>query len=115
MTDDPRSAKFSELFLGLVVSFQVGALQHLGKLVNPHTGKSERNLEAAAASIDMLDMLAEKTRGNLTADESRLLGETLSLLKLNYVEEANKPAPEKPAETPPPPAPEGEKPPDQAR
>ncbi len=92
--DETKSQKYSELFMGLVVSFQLGALQHLGKLINPETGKAERHLDAAAASIDMLDMLAEKTRGNLKPEELQTLNETLSLLKLNFVEEANKPAPE---------------------
>ena len=84
--------KHSELFMGLVVSFQVSALQYLGKLIDPHTGKSERNLEAAASSIDMLDMLAQKTRGNLQPEEERFLKEIVSHLKLNYVEETSRPA-----------------------
>jgi len=87
-----QTDKYSELFLGLVVSFQVSTLQYLGKLVSPHTGKTERNLEGAASTIDMLDMLAQKTRGNLKPEEERFLNETISHLKLNYVEEANKPA-----------------------
>jgi hypothetical protein len=87
------SEKFDELFMGLVVSFQVSALQYLGKLVNPHTGKSERSLEGASAAIDMLDMLAAKTRGKLKAEEEKFLNETISHLKLNYVEESAKPPP----------------------
>jgi len=93
--------KHSELFMGLVVSFQVSALQYLGKLVSPHTGKSERNLEAAASSIDMLDMLARKTSGNLQPEEERFLKETISHLKLNYVEEASRPPAPEPPEIPP--------------
>jgi hypothetical protein len=99
----PRD-KASELFMGLVASLQISALQSLGKLLNPLTGKVESDLPGAAASIDMLDMLAEKTRGNLKEEESRLLTETISLLKLNYVEEVNRPAPTPPA--PPASAPE---------
>jgi hypothetical protein len=85
--------KHSELFMGLVVSFQVSALQYMGKLVNPMTGQSERDLAAAAASIDMLDMLHAKTKGNLTPEEAKVMEETLSHLRLNYVAEVNRPAP----------------------
>ena len=101
MTADTAD-KYSDLFMGLVVSFQVSALQYLGKLVSPHTGKSERNLEAAASSIDMLDMLAQKTRGNLKPEEEHFLKETISHLKLNYVEETSKPTEsESPEQSPP--------------
>ena len=104
MNDEPRD-KQTELFMGLIISFQVSALQYMGKLVNPMTGKSERDLQGASSSIDMLDMLAAKTKGNLTSDESKMLEETLSHLKLNYVAEASKPSPppeEQQPETPEP-------------
>ena len=91
MTEEDRSQKHSNLFLELTASFQLSALQGLGKLVDPRTGKAEVNLEGAAASIDMLDMLEAKTKGNLTTEESSYLNQTLSLLKLNYIEELNKP------------------------
>ena len=100
--ENQTNDKNSELFMGLMVSFQVSALQFMGKLVNPVTGKSESDLAGAAASIDMLDMLAVKTRGNLTADETKMLEEILSHLKLNYVAELNKPS-APPAEQPAPP------------
>ncbi len=96
MTENDRSQKHSTLFMELAASFQLSALQGLGKLVDPRTGKAEVNLEGAAASIDMLDMLAAKTRGNLNAEESSYLNQTLSFLKLNYVEELNKPKKETP-------------------
>jgi len=96
MTENDRSQKHSTLFMELAASFQLSALQGLGKLVDPKTGKAEVNLEGAAASIDMLDMLAAKTKGNLSAEESSYLNQTLSLLKLNYVEELNKPKRETP-------------------
>lgn len=99
MTKNDRSSKHTILFMELVASFQLSALQCLGKLVDSRTGKSDVNLNGAAASIDMLDMLTEKTRGNLSPDEAKFLKQTISHLKLNYVEEINKPKSE---ETPPP-------------
>ena len=84
----------SELFQGLVVSLAAATMQHLGKTLNPATKKIEKNLEAAQATIDMLDMLEAKTRGNLSEAEARLLKGILAELILNYVETRN----EKPAE-----------------
>ncbi|MBU0714638.1 MAG: DUF1844 domain-containing protein [Verrucomicrobia bacterium] len=74
------------LFMHLVSMLAMSAIQQMGKLVDPNTGKSEINLEAAQATIDMLDMLEARTRGNLDAEETRLLKDTLMSLKMNYVE-----------------------------
>lgn len=82
------------LFQGLVISLAAGVMQHLGKTLNPLTNKIEKNLPAAQTTIDMLDMLAAKTKGNLTEAETKLLQNILAELKLNYVETLN----EKPAE-----------------
>ena len=62
-----------DLFQGLIVSLAAGVMQHLGKTLNPVTNNVEKNLPAAQATIDMLDMLAEKTKGNLSASEEKLL------------------------------------------
>jgi hypothetical protein len=83
-----------KLFQGLVISLAAAAMQHLGKTLNPLTNKIEKNLEAAQATIDMLDMLEARTQGNLSEAETRLLKGVLAELKLNYVETLN----EKPAE-----------------
>ena len=74
------------LFIGIVTMLGMSAMQHLGKIVNPETGKAAVDLDAASATIDTLDMLAAKTKGNLEADEERLLRDTLSSLKMNFVE-----------------------------
>lgn len=74
------------LFIGIVTTLGMSAMQHLGKIVNPQTGKAAVDLDAASATIDTLDMLSAKTRGNLDGDEERLLRDTLSSLKLNFVE-----------------------------
>lgn len=79
-----------EHFLQLVLSLQAGAIQQMGKIVSPVTGKVERNLEAARFSIDMLSMLETRTKGNLTEDESKLLSHILYELRMNYVEEIKK-------------------------
>ena len=85
-------------FMSLVIMLSSAAMQQLGKIVNPLTGKAEVNLEAARSTIDVLLMLNAKTKGNLDADEDRLLKQTLSTLQLNYVETAEK-APAQAADT----------------
>jgi len=82
------------LFTGIVLTFQAAAMQYLGKLKNPATDKIERNLEQAQAMIDMLDMLARKTKGNLSEDERRFLANAAQEVKLNYVDEMSKEKPE---------------------
>ena len=77
-------------FFQLIVSLQAGAMQQLGKVISPISGKVERDLELAKATIDMLTMLEEKTKGNLSEDEGKLLSHVLYELRLNYVEESKK-------------------------
>ena len=74
----------------LVLMFQAAALQQLGKLKNPLTDKIEQDLKQAQISIDMLEMLHSKMKGNLSSEEERLLSSTLQDLKLNYVDESSK-------------------------
>ena len=82
--------KHQFLFTELVLIFHAAAMQQMGKLKNPVTDAIERNLAAAQGSIDMLDMLKEKTKANLSSDEERMLSEVLRELRLNYVDEVNK-------------------------
>jgi hypothetical protein len=77
------------LFVNLVMIFKTAAFQQLGKTLNPMTGKIEKNLEQARFSIDMIEMLKEKTRGNLSDELDKLVDSTLLELRMNYVEEAN--------------------------
>jgi hypothetical protein len=72
----------------------------LGQIPNPQTGKGEVNLEVAKMFIDQLAMIQEKTRGNLTSEESTVLRNALSNLQLAYVEVARTGSPAAPA-TPP--------------
>ena len=52
------------LFMSLVINLQQASMQHLGKIASPMSGEMERNLEAAKHTIDLLDCLAAKTKGN---------------------------------------------------
>jgi hypothetical protein len=98
--EEKTATAASDLFAVLVLQYQMTAMIALGKLVNPVTKKVERRLDEARHFIDMLGMLEEKTRGNLTREEADLLRKILTELRLNYVDEARKPEP-KPEEPKP--------------
>jgi len=78
------------LFLQLVLGLQQAAIVALGKLMNPMSGKIERNLEVARNTIDTLSAIEARTRGNLEPDESRVLTQVLTELRMNYVDEQKK-------------------------
>ena len=86
-----ETADVSPLFVELIFQLQSAAWIHMGKVANPSTGKIERNLDLARGAIDMLGMIEEKTRGNLSGDEERLLRELLSQVRLNFVSEQDRP------------------------
>jgi hypothetical protein len=77
-------------FQTLVLSFSTTAMLQLGILANPATGKSEKDLPGAKQSIDILEILKEKTKGNLTSDEAQLLEASLYDLKMSYLTVSNK-------------------------
>jgi hypothetical protein len=85
-----QSAKETALFMQLVITFQTAAWQQMGKIKNPLTDKIERSLDQARYSIDMLDMLRSRTKGNLSEDESKFLNQVIGELQLNYVDEQRK-------------------------
>jgi len=88
------SEKNHILFTQVVFMFHAAAMHQLGKIKNPLTDKIEHDLAAAQGTIDLLDMLKEKTKGNLTKEEDHFLTDMIRELKLNYVDEAKKPGPE---------------------
>ena len=63
---------------------------HLGEIVSPITGKIDPDVPAAKQMIDMLGMIREKTRGNLNANEDRLMQDILFDLRMKYVEAVKK-------------------------
>jgi len=78
------------LFLQLVALFQFAAMQQMGKLPNAASGKIERDLAQAKASIDMIEMLRAKTEARRSARESEYLDKVLFELRMNYVDEVNR-------------------------
>jgi hypothetical protein len=73
-------------FTTLVLSLSHSALLHLGDAPDPDGGELTVSLPMARQSIDLIAMLQEKTRGNLTGEEERTLSQALFDLRMRYVE-----------------------------
>lgn len=82
--------KHTQLFMSLVYSFQMQCMIQMGKIKNPMTQEIDRDLNAAQITIDMLDMLNNKTANNLSEHEKRFLEQVTAELKLNFVDEKAK-------------------------
>ena len=82
--------KNDQLFMQLIYMFHTSAMQGLGKIADP-TGQVNRNLEYVSQTIDLMEMLKVKTKGNISEDIEKMLDGMLSELKLNYVDEKAKP------------------------
>jgi hypothetical protein len=77
-------------FAAFVVSLATSAAIHFGDLPDPASGNpAEPNLDGAAQMIEILSLLEQKTRGNLTAEERQLLEEVLYELRMRFVQAKN--------------------------
>ena len=74
-------------FSNFVLSLSTTVMYHLGDFPDPATNKANKNLAAAKQTIDMLNMIKDKTMGNLDNDEKQLLEGMLYELMLRYVKE----------------------------
>src|ERR1700724_1402747 len=99
-----QTGELSQRFIEFVMMHAQNAALFLGQIPNPKTGEGEVNLELAKMFIDQLAMIQEKTRGNLTNEETTVLRNALSNLQMAYVEVARQVA-KGGAEPTPPPAP----------
>ena len=80
------SGELSQRFIEFVMMHAQNAALFLGQIPNPQTGEGEVNLDLARMFIDQLGMIQEKTRGNLTTEESTVLRNTLTNLQMAFVE-----------------------------
>jgi len=85
-----EQAPFQLDFSTFILSLTSSAFYHLGDMPDPATGQTETNLPAVQQTIDMLLMLKEKTKGNLTADEAKLLEQLVYELQMKYVAKTKK-------------------------
>lgn len=72
-------------FSNLIFSFSTSALIQLGEIEDPVTKKKDKNLPLAKQTIDLIGMLKEKTKGNLTPEEENLINNVLYDLRMRYV------------------------------
>jgi len=87
---DQDEGMFEVLFNQLIMSLNEAAMFHLGKLINPITGRVDRSLAQARGTIDLLRMLKSKTQRNLSEREQQLLDQILVTLQMNLVHESNR-------------------------
>ena len=77
-------------FATFILSLSSSAILHLGLMENPYTGKTEKNLSLAKQTIDIISMLKDKTKGNLSHEEENLITHLLTDLRFKYVNEVSK-------------------------
>ncbi|SRR6266536_2353441 len=96
-----RAEILSGLFASMVIQQTNMALMFLGKMPHPQSGQSLQDIDSAKLMIDQLEMLELKTRGNLDPREERLLKQSLTSLRMAFVEAVDRPttAPEAGANT----------------
>ena len=88
-----HSGEMTQRFIELVMMQAQQAAMFLGHVPNTQTGKPEVNLEFARMFIDQIEMLQEKTRGNLSSEETQMLTSVLSDLRLAFLQASKNPAP----------------------
>jgi hypothetical protein len=77
-------------FSSFILSLSTSALVHLGEVPDPVTQKVDKHLPLAKQTIDLLGLLMEKTKGNLSGDEEKMMEHLLADLRWRYVREAKK-------------------------
>ena len=87
MAEDPRSAQPID-FVTFVLSLASTAFVHMGDAPHPDSGTPAENLAIAKQTIDILGMLEQKTKGNLTGDEEKFLENLLADLRIRFVEKS---------------------------
>jgi hypothetical protein len=86
-------ARTHPLFGGLIESLASQALMFMGAMRDPMTGQAHQDLQQAQAMIEMLGMLEEKTKGNLSKDEADMLKQVLDEVRMHFVRITQPPPP----------------------
>jgi len=76
-------------FPSYILSYYTQGLVLLGEVPNPYTNKKEEDIEAARHTIEILSMLEQKTKGNLSSEEQQLLGTVLYELRMKFMAKTN--------------------------
>ena len=96
-----QTGEMTQRFIEFVMMHAQNAALFLGQIPNPKTGEAEINLDLARMFIDQLEMIQEKTRGNLTNEEAMVLRNALSNLQMAYVEASGAAGPQRAAQPEP--------------
>jgi hypothetical protein len=88
--NDQAPSRHDQVLFSLVMNLQMMAMSQLGKVQDPATGETGRNLEQAAATIDILEMLKAKCRTDTPDEILRVLDQVVMDLQLNYMDEVKK-------------------------
>lgn len=83
---NPSDQDLPSTFSQLVIMIATSALQQLGQVPDPSGQRGEIHLDGAQGMIDILETLSQKTKGNLDGGEKKILDESLTMLRLQYVE-----------------------------
>ncbi len=83
MNDEKEELKMD--FSGFILSLNASALIHLGEIPDPHSKKREVNIPAVKHTISILEILVEKTKGNLNEEEQKLLDDMVYNVRMKYV------------------------------
>jgi len=72
-------------FTTLIMSFASAAIVNMGRVPDPMTNTLQKNMAVARQNIDIIELLHEKTKGNLSADEERLMEQVLYELRMSFI------------------------------
>ncbi|MFW6066784.1 MAG: DUF1844 domain-containing protein [Myxococcota bacterium] len=89
-SDEPQLPEEQEAYPPLdfntfVLSLSTSALMNMGEVPDPNTGETEHNLALARQTIDLIALLEDKTKGNLSGEEERLISQVLYDLRMRYL------------------------------
>jgi len=94
MTEENKKIKEEEflqlMFIQYISALINSGMQNLGKVINPLTGKIEKDLDASQGIIELLTMLKKKTKGNLSDIEENFISDGIANLQLNYADEVSR-------------------------
>jgi hypothetical protein len=85
-TGTPAEQAQSKIFMQFLGGLAQQALMQLGQMPNPYSGQAELDMKGARYTIELLNVVQLRTKGNLTPDEQRMLAGTLQDLKMAYQE-----------------------------
>ena len=84
--ETPQTGELKMDFSNFVLSLNASAIMHLGDIPDPNTKERSINLPAARHTVDILEILQDKTKGNLSDEEQKLIDDVLYGLRIRYVQ-----------------------------